>query len=108
MRPEACLLAVSYTHLQAIYAKYKNVGIVIQAYLYRSENDIHMLNTLGARVRLCKGAYNEPADVAFPQKADTDNNFIKLMQLLLSEGNYPAIATHDERMINETLSLIHI
>ncbi len=88
---------------QAIYAKYKNVGIVIQAYLFRSEEDIHMLNGLGARVRLCKGAYNEPADVAFPQKTDTDHNFIKLMQLLLSEGNYPGIATHDEKMINATM-----
>lgn len=101
--------ASSYTQqtldmFQGIYAKHKNVGIVIQAYLYRSKDDIQMLNALGARVRLCKGAYNEPADVAFPQKADTDNNFITLMQLLLSEGNYPAIATHDERMINATIS----
>lgn len=87
-----------------LYARYKNVGIVIQAYLYRSEADIRALNKLGARVRLCKGAYNEPASVAFPAKADTDNNYIKLMQMLLSEGNYPGIATHDERMIEATRS----
>lgn len=85
-----------------LFARHKNVGAVIQAYLYRSENDIRELNAIGARVRLCKGAYNEPTSVAFAEKADTDKNFIKLMQLLLSEGNYPAIATHDERMIAAT------
>ena len=87
-----------------LYGRYKNVGIVIQAYLYRSEADIRALNKLGVRVRLCKGAYNEPASVAFPAKADTDNNYVKLMQMLLSEGNYPGIATHDERMIEATRS----
>jgi proline dehydrogenase len=87
---------------KAIFARRKNVGVVIQAYLYRSEADIRELNALGARVRLCKGAYSEPATVAFPAKADTDANFVKLMQLLLSEGNYPGIATHDERMIEAT------
>ena len=85
-----------------LYGRYKNVGIVIQAYLYRSEADIRALNKLGARVRLCKGAYNEPASVAFAAKADTDKNYVKLMQLLLSEGNYPGIATHDEAMIAAT------
>ena len=84
---------------KAIFAAHSNVGVVIQAYLYRSEADIRELNALGARVRLCKGAYNEPATVAFPDKDETDANFIKLMQLLLSEGNYPGIATHDEKMI---------
>jgi proline dehydrogenase len=87
---------------KAIFARHKNVGVVIQSYLYRSEADIRELNALGARVRLCKGAYSEPATVAFPAKADTDANFVKLMQLLLSEGNYPGIATHDERMIEAT------
>jgi proline dehydrogenase len=87
---------------KSIFARHSNVGLVIQAYLYRSAADIHELNALGARVRLCKGAYNEPATVAFSEKADTDENFVKLMQLLLSEGNYPAIATHDERMIAAT------
>jgi proline dehydrogenase len=87
---------------KSIFASYQNVGIVIQAYLYRSVADIHELNALGARVRLCKGAYNEPATVAFPDKDETDANFIKLMQLLLSEGNYPGIATHDEKMIEAT------
>jgi len=97
----------SYTQItldifKAIFAAQTNVGVVIQAYLYRSEADIRELNALGARVRLCKGAYSEPAAVAFPAKADTDANYIKLMQMLLSEGNYPGIATHDERMIEAT------
>jgi proline dehydrogenase len=85
-----------------LFAIHKNVGVVIQSYLYRSEADVRELNALGARVRLCKGAYNEPASVAFPNKADTDANYLKLMRMLLSEGTYPAIATHDERMIDGT------
>jgi proline dehydrogenase len=88
--------------LRDIFAQYTNVGVVIQAYLYRSEQDIELLNSMQARVRLCKGAYNEPERVAFPKKEDTDANFIKLMQMLLSHGNYPGIATHDEAMINAT------
>jgi proline dehydrogenase len=85
-----------------LFARHKNVGVVIQSYLYRSEADVRELSALGARVRLCKGAYSEPPSVAFPDKADTDANFVKLMQLLLSEGTYPGIATHDERMIDAT------
>jgi proline dehydrogenase len=85
-----------------LFAQHKNVGIVIQSYLYRSEADVRELNAMGARVRLCKGAYNEPPSVAFPLKADTDENYLKLMRMLLSEGTYPAIATHDERMIDST------
>jgi proline dehydrogenase len=85
-----------------LFERHQNVGVVIQAYLYRSEADIRELNRLGARVRLCKGAYNEPANLAFPDKADVDANFVKLMQMLLSEGTYPGIATHDERMIEAT------
>jgi len=81
---------------------YRNAGVVIQAYLRRSEQDVRMLNALGARVRLCKGAYNEPPSVAFPDKRDVDRNFVRLMRLLLREGRYPAIATHDEAMIRAT------
>ncbi|HWV56722.1 MAG TPA: proline dehydrogenase family protein [Longimicrobiales bacterium] len=81
---------------------YTNVGVVIQSYLRRSEADIAMLTELGARVRLCKGAYAEPESVAFPDKEDVDANFIRLMRHLLAHGNYPAIATHDERMIRAT------
>ena len=81
---------------------YRNVGVVLQAYLYRTEKDVREMNKLGARVRLCKGAYNEPESVAFPKKADMDANYAKLTRLLLTEGNYPGIATHDSRLINYT------
>jgi len=81
---------------------YRNVGVVLQAYLYRTEQDVREMNSLGARVRLCKGAYNEPAEVAFPKKADVDANYAKLTTLLLKEGTYPGIATHDSRLIEFT------
>jgi proline dehydrogenase len=81
---------------------FRNVGVVIQSYLHRSRNDIEMLNTMGARVRLCKGAYKEPPEVAFQHKSEVEDNFIRLMQLLLANGNYPGIATHDPRMIAAT------
>jgi proline dehydrogenase len=84
-----------------------NVGIVIQAYLYRSRTDLAALIEAGVPVRLCKGAYNEPASLAFPRKVDVDQNMIDLMQLLLSEtalenGAQLAMATHDEKMIEAT------
>jgi len=85
-----------------LHQRYQAVGTVIQAYLYRSKKDIEMLNARGIRVRLCKGAYLEPASAAFPQKAQVDANYIELMQLLLDKGAYPAIATHDEKMIAAT------
>jgi proline dehydrogenase len=77
------------------------VRAVIQAYLYRSETDIQMLSSRGIPVRLCKGAYREPALVAFERKTDVDANYVKLMKLLLAEGNYPAIASHDENIVRE-------
>ncbi len=82
--------------------EFDNVGIVIQSYLYRSEKDIEDLLKRGVRIRLCKGAYDEPASVAFPQKADTDANYVKLMKMLLSSDTYHGIATHDEKMIAAT------
>lgn len=82
--------------------EFDNVGIVIQSYLYRSEKDVEKLLARGARIRLCKGAYDEPASVAFPQKADTDANYVKLMKMLLTSGIYHGIATHDEKMIAAT------
>jgi len=78
------------------------VGTVIQAYLRRSEQDIRALNAAGCRVRLCKGAYLEPPDVAFQEKREVDANFVRLMQLLLPSGIFHAIATHDPRMIEAT------
>jgi proline dehydrogenase len=75
------------------------IGVVIQAYLYRSQADVEQLLADGIRVRLCKGAYNEPAEVAFPQKADVDSNYILLGCMLLDSPVYHALATHDEAMI---------
>ena len=76
-----------------------SIGIVIQAYLYRSQSDIEQLNAEGIRVRLCKGAYKEPAEVAFPAKADVDKNYILLGKMLLDSPIYHGLATHDEAMI---------
>jgi proline dehydrogenase len=75
------------------------IGIVIQSYLYRSQADIEQLIADGIRVRLCKGAYKEPHDVAFPKKADVDTNYIKLADMLLQSPIYHGLATHDEKMI---------
>lgn len=79
-----------------------NIGTVIQAYLYRSEQDVRILLENKVRIRLCKGAYLESATVAFKRKRDTDSNYVKLMQMLLEGGLYHGIATHDEAMINAT------
>jgi proline dehydrogenase len=81
---------------------HRQVGTVIQSYLKRSEADIRRLNGLGARVRLVKGAYKEPKDVAYQRKSEVDAAFVELMRLLLDEGHYPAIATHDPLMIDAT------
>jgi proline dehydrogenase len=75
------------------------IGIVIQAYLYRSQADIEQLIAEGIRVRLCKGAYKEPTEVAFPAKADVDKNYIQLSHMLLESPIYHGLATHDEAMI---------
>jgi proline dehydrogenase len=76
------------------------VGAVIQAYLYRSEQDIQNMLRIGCRIRLVKGAYKEPSQIAFPRKRDVDANFVKLMRLLLPSGIYHALATHDPNMID--------
>ena len=81
----------------------ETIRAVIQAYLFRSEADIRMLSGRRIPVRLCKGAYREPPTVAFPHKSDVDGNYVKLMTLLLDEGAYPAIASHDEKIIREAL-----
>ena len=87
-----------------LHAQHGTVGTVIQAYLHRSEKDIEMLCQRGIRVRLCKGAYLEPAEVAYQAKTDVDRNFVRLMTVLLADGPCPAIATHDENIIDETKS----
>lgn len=90
---------------EELWARYRNVGVVIQSYLYRSADDVSRLVELGASVRLVKGAYDEPPEVAYPDKADTDASFVRLMEQLFSQtardnGVFPAIATHDTQLID--------
>jgi proline dehydrogenase len=82
---------------------YQRTGIAIQACLRRSASDIERLNGIGASVRLVKGAYSEPKEVAFQHKAEVDASFVSLMKMLLEKGTRPAIATHDPNMIAETI-----
>ena len=82
-----------------LFAAHRNVGVVIQSYLRRSARDVDALSAAGIRVRLCKGAYNEPASAAFESKADVDASYADLMERLLLHGTYPALATHDEKLI---------
>jgi proline dehydrogenase len=77
----------------------RSVGIVLQSYLYRTDRDLDEMIELGARVRIVKGAYNEPETVAYPHKSDVDAAFRRHVERLLEEGSYPAIATHDEAVI---------
>jgi proline dehydrogenase len=78
---------------------YDNVGVVIQSYLYRSEADVRALNEMDANIRIVKGAYKEPPEHAYPNKADVDANYKKLVELRLLGGYYTGIATHDEQMV---------
>ena len=77
------------------------VGTVLQAYLYRTERDAKRLTDQGIRIRLCKGAYKEPAEIAFPAKSDVDDNYVKIMHELATSGTFCGMATHDERIIDE-------
>lgn len=81
-----------------------DVGIVLQSYLRQTYDDVRELLTIPARIRICKGAYNELPDVAFPDKKDVDDNYLRVMKLLLSSGTYHGIATHDPKMIEATIS----
>jgi len=89
-----------------LHAKYGSVRAVIQAYLYRSEGDIEDLCRQAIPVRLCKGAYRESPDVAFPRKKDVDANYIRLMLQLLDRGAYPAIASHDENIVQRAMGYV--
>jgi proline dehydrogenase len=85
-----------------LYPAYKaNVGIVLQSYLYRTSSDVERAIQAKCRVRLCKGAYKEPASVAFAEKSEVDKNYVKCMQALLEQANFPALATHDPAMIEQ-------
>ena len=86
-----------------LFPVYKaNVGVVLQSCLYRTFADVEHMNALKARVRICKGAYKEPAAVAYPDKKDVDANYVKCMHELTRKGHYPGIATHDPAIISET------
>jgi len=92
---------------QRLYEAYGvHCGVVIQSMLRRSERDVEDLIAMRARVRLCKGAYLEPPEVAFPAKADVDRSYVKLMQRLLTAGNYPGLATHDEAIIRRAREFV--
>lgn len=92
---------------ERVHPEFGNLcGVVIQSYLRRSAEDIERLIEIHARVRLCKGAYSEPASVAFQERAEVDRSYVSLGERLLQEGNYPAIATHDEKMIDATLAFV--
>lgn len=99
---DSALTQVTLDIVRRINARHElqgSIGIVIQSYLYRSQADIEQLIADGIRVRLCKGAYKEPAEFAFPKKSDVDANYIKLENLLLQSPIYHGLATHDEKMI---------
>jgi proline dehydrogenase len=79
---------------------HRQIGVVLQSDLYRSEEDLRRINALGARIRLVKGAYREPKSVAYQKKADVDAAYARMMKVLITDGHYPAIATHDSAMID--------
>src|SRR5947209_3169356 len=85
-----------------MHERFEHVGTVIQSCMYRSKKDTEQLIAQGVRVRLVKGAYKEPKTLAFQNKSDVDHNYVQLLTMLLQHGNYPAIATHDEAIINAT------
>ncbi|MEE9223227.1 MAG: proline dehydrogenase family protein, partial [Thermoplasmata archaeon] len=90
-----------------IRSKYSNLGVVLQTYLYRTEKDVENVIENGHSLRICKGAYKEPRDIAFPKKSQVDQNFIQLLEKLLGErarknGVYVGVATHDEKIIDWT------
>jgi len=85
---------------------YRNMGTVLQSYLLRTLDDALRMNELGVRVRLCKGAYAEPPEVAFQETETVDRNYLEVAKALLSDGNYPALATHDDEVIKELLEFV--
>ena len=85
---------------------YRNMGPVLQSYLRRTMEDALRMNELGARVRLCKGAYAEPPEVAFQDKGKVDQNYVEVAEILLTDGNYPALATHDDEIIDTLVRFV--
>lgn len=85
---------------------YRNMGTVLQSYLRRTMDDALRMNELGARVRLCKGAYAEPPEVAFQDKRKVDQNYVDVAKVLLTDGNYPALATHDDEIVDTLVGFV--
>jgi len=92
--------------VHTLHARHGAVGVVIQSYLYRSQADVERLCGAKIRVRLCKGAYLEPAAVAFPRKSDVDRSYLELTRYLLLHGVYPALATHDEAVVRQICQFV--
>ena len=92
--------------VHTLHARHGAVGVVIQSYLYRSQADVERLCGAKIRVRLCKGAYLEPAAVAFPRKSDVDRSYLELTRYLLQHGVYPALATHDDAVIRQVCRFV--
>jgi len=90
---------------EELRARHANVGLAVQSYLHRTEGDLGRLRPLHPKIRLVKGAYHEPENVAYPEKRQVDDNYRKLMRVLFSDGFYPAIATHDEAMLKLAVEL---
>lgn len=87
-------------------SEFENTGIVLQSYLYRTEKDLRSLGDMAFNTRFVKGAYSEPASVAYPRKSDVDANYNRLVRLHLEDGRYAAVATHDDAIIGTTLELV--
>ena len=92
--------------VEALKRDYDNVGVCIQSYLYRSRDDLERMNRLGIPVRLVKGAYQEPPEVAIQRKADVDAAYARLLEVLIRDNPYPMVATHDEALVARTKALV--
>ncbi|MEO0297333.1 MAG: proline dehydrogenase family protein, partial [candidate division WOR-3 bacterium] len=96
---------------EKVFKEFGNVGVAIQSYLKRTLSDLERLSSMGAEIRLCKGAYKEPREIAYQKKRDVDENYKKALLILFSKesiekGTYPCVATHDEKLINFTYELV--
>jgi proline dehydrogenase len=106
MEESRCVDGTLAIYLRLREAGVSNVGLVLQAYLYRTERDLDELLALKPNLRLCKGAYLEPADVAYPEKADVDRAYVRLLERALREAAFVGIATHDDRMIEHAVGFV--
>lgn len=105
---DAAVVQITIDLFKKMQAEFTNrhIGLALQAYLYRTEADIDDLGKLGTNLRLIKGAYKESKDIAFPDKKDVDNNFVQIIKTHLLNGNYTAIATHDQRVIDDVKKFV--